>query len=76
MGEIQLPKSKNDPLFSNNSKSFANRYKLIIRNNLDLCKLSEIYLRTFKNIVIDLIVQKYRFGKEKRIKQINDIRES
>ena len=76
MGELQLPKSKNDPLFSNNSKSFANRYKLIIRNNLDLCKLSEIYLRTFKNIVIDLIVQKYRFGKEKRIKQINDIRES
>ena len=30
-------------------------------------------LRTFKNIIMDLIVQKYRFGKKRDIKQINDI---
>ena len=28
---------------------------------------------TFKNIIMDLMVQKYRFGKERCIKQINDI---
>ena len=31
-------------LIANNFKSFANRSKLIIRNNLSLCKHSEIYL--------------------------------
>ena len=31
--------------------------------------------RTFKNIVIDLMVQKHRSGKERCIKQINDIEE-
>ena len=47
-------------LIVNNSKSFANRSMLIIRNNLGLCKHSEIYLtskfRTFKNIIMDLMV--------------------
>ena len=31
-------------LIANNSKSFANGSNSIIRNNLGLCKLSEIYL--------------------------------
>ena len=44
------------------------------RNNLALYKHSHIYLfRTFKNIIMDLVVQKYRFGKERYIKQTNDI---
>ena len=29
--------------------------------------------RPFKNIIMNLVVQKYRFGKERHIKQINDI---
>ena len=29
--------------------------------------------KTFKNIIMDLMVQKYRFGKKRHIKQINDI---
>ena len=50
MGELQQPRNKNGPLFrwtminSYNSKSFVNGSKLIIRNNLVLCKHSEIYL--------------------------------
>ena len=72
--------TKNNPPFRqtmiNNSHSFANRSKSITRNNLGLCKHSEIYLfRTFKNIAMDLMVQKCRFGKERYIKQINDIQE-
>ena len=44
-------------LIANNSKSFANRSKSIIRNNLGLCKGFEIHLsRTFKNFVIDLFL--------------------
>ena len=63
-------------LISNNSKSFANRSKLIIRNNLNWGSTLKFTLfRTFRNIVMDLMVQKYRFGKEKYIKQINDIQE-
>ena len=31
-------------LIANNSKSFANGSKSIMRNNLGLCKRSEIYL--------------------------------
>ena len=59
-----------DQLWSiaNNSKNFANGSKLMIRNNLGLYELPGIYLfRTFKNIM-DLMVQKYRFGKEKYVK--------
>ena len=50
MGELQRPRNKNDPpsdeLWSvaNNSKSFANGSKSIIRNNLGLYKHSDIYL--------------------------------
>ena len=50
MGELQPPMNKNDPPFrrtmiiANNSKSFANGSKSIIRNNLGLYKLSDIYL--------------------------------
>ena len=63
-------------LISNNSKSFANGSKLIIRNNLNWGSTLKFTLfRTFRNIVMDLMVQKYRFGKEKYIKQINDIQE-
>ena len=64
-----------DELWSiaNNSKSFANGSKSIIRNNLGFYERSDIYLfRTFKNIM-HLMVQKNRFGKERYIKQINDI---
>ena len=44
-------------LVANNSKSFPNRSKSIIRYNLGLCKHFEITLfRTSKNNVIDLIV--------------------
>ena len=43
-------------LIANNSKGFAKGSKSMIRN-LGLCKCSEIYLfRSFKNIVMDLIV--------------------
>ena len=61
-----------DELWSiaNNSKSFASGSKSII-SNLGLYKRSDIYL-IFKNIM-DLMVEKYRFGKERYIKQINDI---
>ena len=50
LGELQQARNKNDPpfrwtiLIANNSKSFANESKSIIRNNLGLCKRSEIYL--------------------------------
>ena len=45
-------------LIANNSKSFANGNKSIMRNNLGLCKCSEIYLfRTFKSIVMNLMVK-------------------
>ena len=41
----------------NNSKSFANKSKSIIRNNVGLCNRSKIQLiKTFKNIVMDLMV--------------------
>ena len=44
-------------LITNNSKSFATNSESIIRNNLGFCKHFEIYLfRTFKNIIIDLMV--------------------
>ena len=58
-------------LIANNSNSFAIRSTSIIRSNLGLCKYSEIYV--IYNF--DLMVQKHRFGKERCIKQINDIRE-
>ena len=41
---------------ANNSKSFANRNKSVIRNDLGLYKCFDIYLRTFKNIIMDLMV--------------------
>ena len=50
MGEFQQPRNKNDPSFrqiwliANNTKSFASGSTSIIRNNLGLCKCSEIYL--------------------------------
>ena len=50
MGELQQPRNKNDPPFNelwfiaNDSKSFANKSKSIIRNNLGMCKHFEIYL--------------------------------
>ena len=43
-------------LIANNSQSFVNGRKLIKRNNLGLCKHSEIYLRTLTNIFMDLMV--------------------
>ena len=48
-------------LTANNSKGFANRSKLMIRN-LGLRKCTEICL--IKNIVMDLMLSKYRFGKK------------
>ena len=61
-------------LIANNSQRFANGSKSIIRNNWGLYKHSDTCLiRTFKNIIMDLMVQKYRFSKERYIKQINDI---
>ena len=52
-----------------NFKSFVNGSKSITRNNLGLSEHFEIYLfSTFKNIVIDLMVNKYSFGKERCIK--------
>ena len=50
MGELQQPRNKNIPLSDklwllvNNSKSFANWSKSIIRNNKGLGKHSEIYV--------------------------------
>ena len=44
----------------------------MIKNNLGLSALIFTFFRTFKNIM-DLMVQKYKFGKERYIKQINDI---
>ena len=35
-------------------------------------KIADTSFKTFKNIM-DLMIQKYRFGKERYIKQINDI---
>ena len=62
-----------DELWSiaNNSKSFADGSKSMIKSNLGLSALIFTFFRTFKNM--DLMVQKYRFGKEIYIKQINDI---
>ena len=62
-----------DELWSiaNTSKSFANGSKWIIRNNLGLSTLIFILFRTFKNIIMDLMIQKYRLGKEIYIKQVN-----
>ena len=49
-GTKMIPFSDKLWLIAINSKSFVNRNKSIIRNNLRLCKCSEIYLfRTFKN---------------------------
>ena len=42
MGELQQPMNKMIFKSFNNSKSFANGSKSIIRNNLGLCKHSEI----------------------------------
>ena len=82
MGELQQPREKmillsDKPwLIANNSKSFANGSKSITRNNLGLCKRSEIYLYLeLSKTVIDLMISKYRFDKERYVKQINDIRE-
>ena len=50
MGELQQPRNKNYPLsdklwlIANNSKSFVNGSKSIIRNNLRLYERSEIDL--------------------------------
>ena len=58
-------------LVTNNSKIFS-----IIRNNLDLCKHSEIYLiLNFQKHYHGFNGIKCKFGKGKNIKQINDIRE-
>ena len=82
MGELQQPRKKNDPpsdkpwLIANNSKSFANGRKSITRNNLGLCKHCEIYLYLeLPKTVIDLMISKSRFDKERYVRQINDIRE-
>ena len=39
-----FPKTQTSPLTANNSEKCANGSKSIIRNNLGLCKHSEIYL--------------------------------
>ena len=47
MGELQQQRNKNDALFrllDNNSESFVNGSKSIIRNNLGLSEHFEIYL--------------------------------
>ena len=80
MGELQPPMNKNDPPFrrtmiiANNSKSFANGSKSIIRNNLGLYKRSDIYLiQNFQKYCHRSNSIKYRFGMERYIKQINNI---
>ena len=42
-------------LINNNSKSFANESKSILRNNLGTCKV--LLFRSFENIVKDVIKQ-------------------
>ena len=48
MEELHQPRKKHDPPFRqtmiNKFKKFANGSKSIIRNNLGLCKCSEIYI--------------------------------
>ena len=65
-----------DQLWSivNNSKSFANESKSIIRT-IWICINALVFtlFRTFKNIIMDLMVQKYRFDNERYIRWINDI---
>ena len=66
MGELQQPMNQDDPpirrtMIANNSKSFANGSKSLIRNNLGLYKHSDIYLiwnicMDHWNISMDLIV--------------------
>ena len=83
MGELQQLRNMilfSDELWSiaNNFKSFANGSKSIISNNLGLIIISDLiftFVWTFKNIIMDQMVQKYRFGKERYIRQINNIRE-
>ena len=61
-------------LIANDSKGFKNGSKSIIRNNLGLCKRSEIYLNyNFQKHCYGSTGKKNRFGKEVNIKQINDI---
>ena len=56
-------------LRANNSNIFANGIKSVTRNNLRFCKYSDIYLiDNFKSRF-----ERYRFGMEGYIKQINDI---
>ena len=55
--------------WANNSNSFVTESLSIIRSNLGLCKHSEIYLKTFMNIVMGLMLWKYIFDKERYIKQ-------
>ena len=60
MGELQQPRNKNDPPFrriANNSKSFANGSKSVIRNNV-VCvsSLKFALIKTFKNIGMELMV--------------------
>ena len=50
--------------------------KSAIRNNLGLCKHSEILTYSeLSKTFMDLMVWKYRFDKVRYVKQINDIRE-
>ena len=58
-------------LIAKNSMSFANGSKSIIRNNLVcISALKFTSFRTVKSIVMDLMVWKCRFGKERYIKQM------
>ena len=80
MGELQLP-NKNDYatmlsdelwLIVNNSKSLAKGSKSIITNNLGLYKHSEF---NFQKHCYGSNGKKNKFGKERYIKKIDDIRE-
>ena len=63
-----------DELWSiaNNSKSYANSSKSIKRNNLGLCKCSYLIWK-FQKYFLGSNDIKIQFGKERDIKQINDL---
>ena len=61
-------------LIANNSKSFVNGNKSLIRNNLGLCKYPEIYpILNFQKHCHGSNNKKYRLDKKRYIKQNNDI---
>ena len=61
-------------LIANNSKSFVNGNKSMIRNNLGLCKYPEIYpILNFQKHCHGSNNKKYRLDKKRYIKQNIDI---